>query len=332
LLKIDKFQRVIAIPYSALVSVIFGMMIISFPIGAYVVFNSNIGKEINFQYPLDGLNVFLGGIGYKLPIHFEIGDGFIVIWCAYVVLFGISLIGPQRNLMKALSLLMIEGWQNIKNNALLSMITWFSILIVLSVIIDFIQHIFGINIESPESQNRLIQFFQITASPLSEESGFRILLIGLPLFVMFSHKASVKHFFKSLWQPSKNLEITNYKKVVALILTVAIFFGAAHLISGTPWSAGKFAQATVAGIIIGWVYFRYGFAPAILIHWATNYFIFSYIYFISEMTQSTITNEFSDPFSNTLEVLLLIAGGIAIVGKTLNYIKSKKESTTIAPL
>lgn len=332
MLKIDKFQRVIAIPYSALVSVIFGMMIISFPIGAYVVFNSNIGKEINFQYPLDGLNVFLGGIGYKLPIHFEIGDGFIVIWCAYVVLFGISLIGPQRNLMKALSLLMIEGWQNIKNNALLSMITWFSILIVLSVIIDFIQHIFGINIESPESQNRLIQFFQITASPLSEEFGFRILLIGLPLFAMFSHKTSVKHFFKSLWQPSKNLETTNYKKVIALILTVAIFFGVAHIISGTPWSAGKFAQATVAGIIIGWVYFRYGFAPAILIHWATNYFIFSYIYFISEMTQSTIINEFSDPFSNTLEILLLIAGGIAIIVKTLNYIKSKKESTTIVPL
>lgn len=303
------------------------MMIISFPIGAYVIFNSDIGKEINFQYPLDGIDVFLGGIGYKIPVHFEIGDGFIIIWCLYLVLFAISLSGPQRNLLKALSLLMIEGWQNIKDNALLSMISWFSILIVFSVIIDFIQHSFGINIEPPKSQNSLIQFFQVTASPLSEEIGFRILLIGVPLFVMFSHKASLKHFFKSLWNPSKNLEITNYKKAIALILTVAIFFGAAHIISGSPWSTGKFTQAAVAGIIIGWVYFRYGFAPAILIHWATNYFIFSYVFFISEMTGSTITDEFSNPFSNTLEVLLLITGGIAIVGKTLNYIKSKKEST-----
>jgi hypothetical protein len=284
------------------------MMIISFPIGAYVVFNSEVGKEINFQYPL-------------------VGDGFIVMWCIYLVLFTISLAGPQRNLVKALSLVMIEGWQNVKNNALLSAITWFSILIVFSLIIDFIQHNFGINIELPASQNRLVQFFQVTTSPLSEEIGFRVLLIGLPLFAIFSHKASLKHFFKSLWHPSKNLEVTNYKKVITLIITVAIFFGAAHIISGTPWSAGKFAQATVAGIIIGWVYFRYGFAPAILIHWATNYFIFSYVYFISEMTQSPITGEFSDPFSNTLEVLLLITGGIAIVGITLNYIKSKKEST-----
>ena len=327
LLKIDKFQHVIAIPYSALASVIFGMMIISFPIGAYVVFNSNLGKEINFQYPLDGTDIFLGGIGLKLPIHFEIGDGFIVLWCIYLILFTISLSGPKRNLMKALSLVMIEGWHNIKNNALLSMITWFSILIVFSLIIDFVQHSFGINIELPSSQNKLIQFFQITTSPLSEEVGFRVLLIGLPLYAMFSHRASLKHFFKSLWHPSKNLEVTNNKKVIALILTVGIFFGAAHIISGAPWSAGKFTQASVAGIIIGWVYFRYGFAPAVLIHWATNYFIFSYAYFISEMTQSSITDQFSDPFSNTLEALLLIAGGIAIVGMTLNYIKSKKEST-----
>ncbi len=327
MLKIDKLLHVLAIPYSALVSVIFGMMIISFPIGAYVVFNSEVGKEINFQYPLDGADIFLGGIGFKIPVHFEIGDGFIVMWCIYLVLFTISLAGPQRNLVKALSLVMIEGWQNVKNNALLSAITWFSILIVFSLIIDFIQHNFGINIELPASQNRLVQFFQVTTSPLSEEIGFRVLLIGLPLFAIFSHKASLKHFFKSLWHPSKNLEVTNYKKVITLIITVAIFFGAAHIISGTPWSAGKFAQATVAGIIIGWVYFRYGFAPAILIHWATNYFIFSYVYFISEMTQSPITGEFSDPFSNTLEMLLLVAGGIAIVGITLNYIKSKKEST-----
>jgi hypothetical protein len=327
LLKIDKLLHVLAIPYSALVSVIFGMMIISFPIGAYVVFNSEVGKEINFQYPLDGADIFLGGIGFKIPVHFEIGDGFIVMWCIYLVLFTISLAGPQRNLVKALSLVMIEGWQNVKNNALLSAITWFSILIVFSLIIDFIQHNFGINIELPASQNRLVQFFQVTTSPLSEEIGFRVLLIGLPLFAIFSHKASLKHFFKSLWHPSKNLEVTNYKKVITLIITVAIFFGAAHIISGTPWSAGKFAQATVAGIIIGWVYFRYGFAPAILIHWATNYFIFSYVYFISEMTQSPITGEFSDPFSNTLEMLLLVAGGIAIVGVTLNYIKSKKEPT-----
>ncbi len=302
-------------------------MIISFPIGAYVVFNSDIGKEINFDFPIDGIDVFVAGIGLKIPVQFELGDGFIVAWCAYLVLFAVSLFGPKTNFSKALSSLMSEGWYNIKNNYLLGMLTWFSILIVISVVIDSIQQSFGVLTEPPEFQNKLIQFFRITTSPLTEEVGFRMFLIGLPLFVMFSNKASIGNFFKSLWHPAQNLEITNYKKTIGLIIAVGIFFGAAHIISGSPWSSGKFAQAAISGIIIGWVYVRYGLAPAILLHWATNYFIFSYIFFMSNMNQTS--NEASNPFLNTLEVLFLITGTLAIVIFILNYLKSKKESTAL---
>ena len=306
-------------------------MIISFPMGVYVVFNTDIGQEINFQYPQDGIDIFLTGIGIKIPIQFEIGDGFVLIWSAYLILFAISLSGPKTNLIKTLSSLMVDGWQNIKNNYLFSMITWFSILIVFSVIIDSVQQSFGVPTESPEFSNKLIQFFQITKSPLTEEIGFRILLVGLPLYAMFSHKASFAHFFKSLWHPSKHLEITNYKKAIILIITVGIFFGASHIISGTPWSAGKFAQATVSGIIIGWVYIRHGLAPAILIHWATNYFIFSYIFFMSDVNQSSIPSVVSNPFFNMLEIIFLITGTLAITMFVLNYLKSKKEPAALTP-
>ena len=329
MLKSDNFLRILAIPYSALVAVIFGIMLLSFPIGAYVVFNSDVGKEINFEYPLDRLDVFLGGLSFKLPLKFELGEAFVVLWCSYVILFSISILGPNWNFMKALTSLMTEGWQNAKKNSFLNMITWFSILIVFSVIIDSTQQIFGVKTEPPEFQNALIQFFGVSVSPLTEEIGFRVLLIGLPLYMMFSHKASLRYFFKSLWYPAKNLEITNQKKVVILIVIVGVFFGAAHIISGSPWSTGKFAQATVAGMIIGWVYFRYGLAPAILIHWATNYFIFSYIFFMSDIYQTSIANEFSNPFLNTVEVLLLSTGTLAMAMIVLNYIKSKKESTAL---
>lgn len=329
MLKSDKFLRILAIPYSALVAIIFGMMLLSFPIGAYVVFNSDVGQEKNFEYPLDGLDVFLGGLSFKLPLKFEIGEGFVLIWCIYIILFTIAFVGPDRNFMMAITSLMIEGWQNIKKNSFLSMITWFSILIVFSVIIDSTQQIVGVKTEPPEFQNALIQFFDVSASPLKEELGFRVLLIGIPLYAMFSHKASLTYFFKSLWNPSKNLEITNYKKVVILIVVVGIFFGVAHIISGSPWSSGKFAQATVAGVIIGWVYFRYGLAPAILIHWATNYFIFSYVFFMSAINQTSIVSEFSSPFLSTIEVLLLNTGALAMAMIILNYIKSKKEPTAL---
>ena len=302
-------------------------MIISFPIGAYVVFNSDIGKEIIFDFPIDGIDIFIAGIGLKIPIQFELGDGFIVAWCAYLVLFAVSLFGPKTNFSQALSSLISEGWHNIRNNYLLGMLSWFSILIVVSVIIDSLQQSFGVFVEPPEIQNQLIQFFRITTSPLTEEIGFRIFLIGLPLFAMFATKISIGNFFKSLWHPSQNLEITNYKKVLGLVIVVGIFFGVAHIISGSPWSTGKFTQAAISGVIIGWVYVRHGLAPAILLHWATNYFIFSYIFFMSDINQTS--NEASNPFLNTLEVLFFISGILAIIISILNYVKSKKEHTAI---
>lgn len=329
MLQSEKLFRTIATPFSALVSVIFGLMVLSFPIGAYVVFNGDIGDEINFQYPLDNVGIFLGGIGAKIPVQFEIGDGFILVWCVYLVLFAVSLSGPKGHVIKVLSSLMTGGWQAIKNSYLLSTLTWFSILIVFSVIIDSVQQIFGIPTEPPEFSNKLVQFFQIATSPLTEEVGFRMFLVGIPLYAIFSRKASVGHFFKSLWHPSRYLNITNYKRAIALIIAVGMFFGAAHIISGTPWSAGKLAQATLGGMIIGWVYVRYGLAPAVLVHWATNYFIFSYILFMSDINQISIKNESSNLFLNTLEILFLIAGSLAIVMLILNYLKSKKEPNAL---
>jgi hypothetical protein len=329
---IDKIIRALSIPYSAFISVIFGIMILSFPIGAYIVFNSNIGNNINFQYPTDGINFFIGGISYKLPVSFQVGDVFIIAWSIYVILFSISFMGPRGNLTNMLSNIMAEGWRDLKDNGLVNMISWFAILILLSVAIDLVQGSFGIKIEPPQSQNNLIQFSQIMIAPLTEEFGFRVLLIGVPLFLIFSYRASWKLFFRSLWRPSAYLHITNYRKVMVLIITIGIFFGAAHIISGTPWSPGKFTQAAIAGIIIGWVYVRYGLGPAILIHWGTNYFIYSYLFFTSVISQAPISNEAINPFSGTLEQLLIVTGAIAISVKALNYVRSRRESTPVTQL
>lgn len=322
---IDKINRVISIPFSGLQSIIFGIMLLSFPIGAYIIFNSDIGKEITYQYPTNGVNIFLGGINVTVPISFEIGDAFVLIWIAFLVLFTISFLGPKDSFLKVLSQTMSVGLKNAKENGLVNMISWFSILLLSSEIIDKIQNNFGITIESPKIQNDLLQFFYLTTSPLTEEIGFRILLIGIPLFLIYSHKPSVIFFFKTLWNPSKYLKIMDHKKTIAIIITVGIFFGASHIISGNPWSNGKFAQATISGIIIGWAYARYGFAPAVLIHWATNYFIFSYLYFISILSQTSINDSLSSPFSDTLEEMILVLGITSLAIKILEYIENRNR-------
>jgi len=65
-------------------------MVLSFPIGAYLVFNSEIGDDITYEYPMNDLNVFLAGVGFQVPVEFELGDGFIVLWCLFLILFGLS--------------------------------------------------------------------------------------------------------------------------------------------------------------------------------------------------------------------------------------------------
>ena len=93
------------------------------------------------------------------------------------------------------------------------------------------------------------------------------------------------------------------------------------------WSNGKFAQAAASGIIIGWVYYRYGLISAILIHWATNYFIFSYVFVISEVNGISVTTAISHSMINTLEIILVLTGIISIAVIVMNFINSKNEDS-----
>ena len=271
----NKIYQCIGIPHTALIAIILFLMVLSFPIGAYLVFNSEIGDDITYEYPMNDLNVFLAGVGFQVPVEFELGDGFIVLWCLFLILFALAIFGPKKNFVNVLQYIISAGkYHQLQDSYIITAIKWFSILVVVSGVIISIQEFFGISVERYEAPNQLIQFFQVLLAPLIEEIGFRVILIGLPLFALYSYKSSLPLFVKSLWRPSHHLRITDLKKPLLIIIIVGIFFGVSHVITGETWSAGKFAQATVSGLIIGWVYFRYGLAPAILIHWAANYFIY----------------------------------------------------------
>ena len=320
----NKILQVLAIPHTALMSVIFCLMILSFPIGAYLTFNSEIGDDITYEYPMDNLSLFLAGIGFEIPIEFELGDGFVVIWCTFLVLFTTAMLGPKKNFVGVFQSMISEGRYKIQDSYIVAAIKWFSILVIVSGGIISVQEFIGISVEQPEASNQLVQFFDISLAPIIEELGFRVVLIGLPLFILYSHRMSFKFLVKSLWWPWQNLRSVNMKKVLLVIVTVGILFGAAHIFSDEAWSTGKLAQAVASGIIIGWVYFRYGLVPAILIHWATNYFIFSYGYIIADINQISIADSFSHSLLITLELILIVTGVISVAVLLLNYVYSKK--------
>lgn len=327
--KLEKQKKILqglGIPHSALLSVIFGMMIISFPLGAYVVFQSDIGDDINYEYPLNQFELFVGGVGFSIPVNIEIGIAFVVLWSTYVILFTIAVLGPKEGFLKTLSSLLSFGKIKTTSNYMVSVTKWFSVLILVSALITYIQQGFGVSTLPPATENDLIQFFYVSLAPITEELGFRVFLIGLPLFAFYSHKNSVKHFFKSLWSPSNNLHIYENKKALILIVIVAVFFGLSHILSGDPWSNGKFAQALASGIILGWLYFRHGLVSAILVHWATNYFIFSYVDFVSQVSLISVEDAFSHSLVTTMEIIFVISGILSACILIINYFYSKQSN------
>jgi hypothetical protein len=93
--------------------------------------------------------------------------------------------------------------------------------------------------------------------------------------------------------------------------------------SGEPWTDGKIIQASLGGIILGWVYFRYGLAAAIILHWATNYFIYSYLFLISEINGISVQNATTHSMIGTFEIILIVSGIISSTMVILNYKNSK---------
>ena len=320
----NKVIQLIGIPFTALLSVIFGLLLISFPIGIYIVFETNIGDEINYDYPVTHLDIFRDTTFFQSSFDLSIGDVFVILWMSYLAIFVISVLGPKQNFLKSISSLISTGESDVKLNYMFAITKWLSILVLISALINFIQESFGIITVPPLGDNNLIQFFYVSLAPLLEEFIFRILLVGIPLFVLYSGRASLRYFLKCLWTPS-SLNILDSKKAVFIIIFVGIAFGFAHIAFGDSWSEGKFAQASAGGIILGWVYFRYGIAASILIHWATNYFIFAYAHFISQINYVPLDVAFSNPLMSTLEFLFLSSGILAVCILILNKFYLKKS-------
>jgi len=321
----NKILQSLGIPFTALSSVIFGLLLVSFPIGIFVVFESEIGGDINYEYPLTHLELFNGTEMYHAPIDVSIGDAFVALWTFYVIIFVIAILGPKHAFLKSLSSIISFGKYPTQSNYMIGVIKWLSILILISLLINFVQEEFDIATVPPFVDNDLIQFFYVSLAPLVEEFGFRLILIGIPLFAIYSHKSSVKYFIKCLWSPGI-LDIQDSKKAIFLIIFVGIIFGFAHVALGESWSEGKFAQATASGIILGWVYLRYGFVASLLIHWATNYFVFSYANFISQLNFISIEDAFSHSLMSSLELLFLITGALSISILIISRFYSQKVS------
>jgi membrane protease YdiL (CAAX protease family) len=262
---------------------------ISLGIGLFLVFFTNLGGEIDWTYdvPLDFLLFSLFGFQ---TINFSLGLVFLFFWIIYLTCYLFCLLKPislaKLPLFKTKKDLISTNPQidqtspfGTPSNYLMITISWFSVYFILSILIDLIQQLFGVSLGNPLTNNPLLSFFYLSAAPLNEEIFFRVLLIGLPLFLIFIPLGKGK-FLSTMNHPYPNIQKFRGKNTTIGIFTILVLnsfvFGISHVIFGGGYEIGKISQAALGGLIIGWVYYRYGLAPAITFHWISNYVFFAY--------------------------------------------------------
>lgn len=322
-------RRLLLTIHAALIGIIFSLMVMAFPFGAYVVFNTDLGSNITHEFPINDY-FFIAGLPVNLPFTLQLGEYFVLLWCIYLFLFALLMFGPKRNILQAL-VSMVERGEESGGNSLKMVILWLAVLFVISKALELVQQSFGVSTGAIQYPNHLLQFFNVTASPLREELGFRVLLIGIPAYFIFMGRRSLSGFFKSLWNPGKHLGLQNRRQIYALIAIAAVFFGLAHLFFGGGWSYGKITQASIAGWILGWLYYRYGLQASIILHWSTNYFLFSYGYFGNAIWGFPWNETSGNPFLGAIDTILTVTGIIAMAiflrDKFRSHLASAKQNS-----
>ena len=96
------FRRLLLKFYTAIIGILFVLIFLSFPFGAYVIFNAEIGSTITYEFQLDSFYVFFAGLPVDLPINNQLGETFIIFWCFYLLFFTILMLGPRKNILQSL--------------------------------------------------------------------------------------------------------------------------------------------------------------------------------------------------------------------------------------
>jgi hypothetical protein len=307
----------------------------SIVIGVYLVFFAYLGKDVTWQ-TLVPLRFLLLDFSSITGIQLSLGIFFLSFWFVYLVVYVICVSKPaplfKNSRSEQSSRLDFKILDLNSSNSLYIAIQWFSGYFLLSIVIDLVQQLFGIRIGNPLVANPLLSFFNLTTAPLNEEILFRVIFLGIPLSLMFfSFKSS---FISCLVHPSKNLSVKSNRgknMILLLIFANSFFFGLSHVVFGGNYEIGKITQASMGGLFLGWLYYRYGLGTSIIFHWISNYVLFSYGLLGFVFFDSSWTEESHNFFLMPISIAFIIVGFLFVYKYSRKFFerlsKTKKEIT-----
>jgi hypothetical protein len=268
------------------------LVALSFPTGIYAVFFTHLSfvffihhgllrssTAATLGYPF----LWLGPVPIVIPIQVTYGAAFLAVLAIYVAMF-ILAVFQGRSLPYAVKSGLKNGiGEFLSNRALLTLVAIGFLVFTAAMIDEFVSAV-GPPIGNPFSGgNSLVTFIGFTLAPLREEFGFRVLLIGLAALIVTlprpesSALTTLKSALRTLWRPSVAYEgIGNNTFTLVVIWAAGALsagtFGACHVAcGGGGWDIGKLPEAIYGGIVLAYLYIRYGFHVAVLAHWGIDY-------------------------------------------------------------
>ncbi len=228
-----------------------------------------------------GIILFVTLITFEVPINFNLGQLFLVLWTIYLILFAIAMNGPVRNIWSAIKASTKRGIDALFDNSMLATLIVFPVVVWVTVGISLLEQAGGVSTGSLPPADPLLEFVELAIAPLREELGFRVIPIGVVAMLMLFSTGKVRDGLLALWHPSRYLKKNDspeqYRRhlttVYVAIALSAILFGLAHVLLGAGWGPGKILSAAVAGVGLGGLYYLYGFPATVLLHWAIDYFL-----------------------------------------------------------
>jgi hypothetical protein len=252
------------------------LMVLSIPVGVWTVFYGHLSQVYDTS-SIARPYLWIGPIGVYSPLTVTVGNWFLAETGIYVALMGLALFQAQRPL-KAMAASFKDGFSALLGSPFLVAVIAVGFFMFSSVIIDGIVTSTGAPIGGPPaSDDPLDLLMGFTVSPLVEEFGFRVLLVGIVALIL-SMGRPLKDALGALWRPSRALEGLAVGSGASIIIWVAtglsaLTFGACHVAcGGGTWDVGKLPEATFGGLVLGVLYVKYGFHVAVIAHWGVDYF------------------------------------------------------------
>jgi membrane protease YdiL (CAAX protease family) len=309
--------------------------IISLALGPILFFSTSDGLTVAarplHRLPIDVFTV----IEIPIPLFgVSLGALFAAIWGAFVLCFILAWLS-RGGFLNSLKDALKKPFAMARTNFLFIMPMLTTGLLYATVIIEEFQATQGVQTGSlnfPPATSPYVILLNLAFAPLSEEFGFRITSIGIPLgivlaFVVFRSDPKLaglvnklKLVLLTMVSPEAAKQKLGYRNVSmngllrgisalewALILVTAFAFGSAHLLLGGGWEIGKVTTAFLAGLVFGIAYVAYGAYASILLHW-----FFDYYFTVLDMGGSTYGAGMA-AFSNLTEGMTLAAGLVVLV-------------------